>query len=499
VTKTKAGGAVLLNLLGNGIRIVFSFVAVLLAARWLGASDFGTVNIILGYTVFLQYLLALGFDHALTFYIPKCASTGQYSRANAFLRFSISASLLLALLIFIPAALWLPSISVRFSDPVFWAPFLVIGAQMELFALGNVTAGFLRGVKKFIPVIVKDQFLFPAGQLVFILVFVKFLDMGVMGYAWAYALASAVALIYLIPPTWATLCEWRASGAPPEAGAPYKEFLSFSVPVALMNTFEPLFVWTGIIVMGKFLSPGEIGVFSVAFRTAVLLHFFFKAVVPIFSPYLAEAHHAGNHAEFSSLYQTVNMWCLKWVLCVAFVLLALPAEILSVFGREYAAGVNVLLIMLPGLCFEGIFGGARMTLVMAGKNRVDVINYAAVIAFNVAATYLLVPRYGLAGGAAAISSMFVLLNLLRVAELGLMCGVWPFSVRQLKPLSFLAAVFLLLDLALRTPALTSKARIVVTMVIFSAGLVSCFWGDRGVFLSRLKRKAPAPSVPVEQV
>lgn len=498
MTKEKFGGTVFLNLVGNGVRIVFSFLGVLLAARWLGAHDFGNINLILGYTAFLQYLLALGFDHALTFYVPKYLAAGRARLAGGLFWFSVSASLALAVLVFLPSLALLPKLSGRFADPAFWAPFVIIGLQMELFAIGSVMTGFLRGVKKFVPVIVKDQFLFPAGQLLFIVVFVKFMEKGVMGYAAAYALASAAAMLYLLPPVLRTLREWRG-----QAGAAgrseYGDYLAFSFPVAVMNTLEPLFIWTGIIVMGKFLPPGDIGVFSVAFRTTVLLHFFFKAVVPIISPYLAEAHHAGKPDEFAALYQTVNMWCLKWVLCVAFVLLALPGEILAVFGREYAAGVNVLLIMLPGLCFEGIFGGARMTLVMAGKNRADVINYAVVIALNVAATWLLVPRYGLAGGAAAISAMFVLLNLLRVAEVALLCKAAPFSLKQAKPLLALAAVFTGLDFTLRAAPLTPAARIALTAVFFAVGLLACYWSDKDAFLSRLRRRqAPAaPAVPGE--
>jgi len=46
MTKHNLGSTVFLNLVGNRARIVFSFAGVMLAARFLGAHDFGTVNII---------------------------------------------------------------------------------------------------------------------------------------------------------------------------------------------------------------------------------------------------------------------------------------------------------------------------------------------------------------------------------------------------------------------------------------------------------------------
>ncbi len=60
-----------INMIGQGLRVSLSFLATVFVSRWLGASGFGEINLILGYTAYLAYFLTFGFDNSLPFYSSK--------------------------------------------------------------------------------------------------------------------------------------------------------------------------------------------------------------------------------------------------------------------------------------------------------------------------------------------------------------------------------------------------------------------------------------------
>ena len=92
-------------------------------------------------------------------------------------------------------------------------------------------------------------------------------------------------------------------------------------------------------------------------------------------------------------------------------------DIMQLVSKAYtgASGFIVWLLVPPFIsCAYGIAGSA---LIYAGHSRVTLVNSALVALLNTGISYALVPRYGMAGAAAATALATALIGILQVVEL----------------------------------------------------------------------------------
>lgn len=487
----EVAGTSFISMWGNGFRVVVSFFATVVMSRGFGAEGFGQISLILGYTIFLHYLLTAGFEHALTFYVPGYLTEKKFDLIAGLYKTSIVCSLFLAtILLTILSFVCGPLLSKQGMSGLL-IPTLILGWQMELGALGYIFSGLLKGFKRFRPVIIKDQLLFPGLHLIGVSTIVLWGKAeNIVYYTVAYLLTNLFCTSYAGYHSYRVVRQ-NLSVHPSGVFADKRQILSwigFSAPLGLTYLLENLHNWVSVILAGWLLSVGDVGRFTTSLRVATFAQFFLIAAGPIFSPYLAELFKLKKRGEFSNLYKDICYWSSKWSILFLFVMVFVGDYVLAVFGKEFGAAYYMLVILTVGSLFEGCLGSVRLSLIMAGHNKINIINFLLSIMLNIFLTFPMVETFSVLGVALANSLAMVFLNLLRAAEFYYLYRVTPFNLRQLRNLLILLGVMAVVCLLGLSQGWSGRMRLGLSVLIFTVGVVGVYWNDRHIFVGRFLRR-----------
>ena len=474
-----------INLFCYIFRIIVSFLTVVLASRWLGVEKYGEFNLLLSYTVYLSYLLPLGFDQSLPFFVSKVVVDENSHALKVFFQ-AIKIIFIFGCIILSIATIWIFDYY-HDSKKVLLVPMLLLTFQHFIFSIGSVGAAYLRGYKIFWPWILKEQLVAPLMQLVFLVVFVKLMDLGILGYSIAYALAitvSFIAVMYFFIP----FIRKQIKEKKKDLTVANKEMIRFSFPLGVMSSLQVLIVWTSITLAGNFLTSRDAGLIAVCMRLAVFVQFLFLVLKPIFTPYIAEFIRLQNHGEVKRLYQMVNYWSAKWSLLIIFGILMSSKLLLSFFGTDFIFAEMVLYWILPGFFISSLLGAACESLVMSGIAWFNASCYAVAILVNIALCYLLVKYYQLNGIAIAFSGSLAILNLLMSMRFYLNFKILPLEQRQTVNLIIMVVALWILGYSVKIFFDEGWQQIVVGLAIFFAGMMASFWRDRKLFVEPILNK-----------
>ena len=471
-------------------RVAASFLTIVLASRWLGVEKFGEFNLLLSYTVYLSYFLGLGFDQSLPYFVSKSVNEEKARPLSLFVKvieiisyFGISVLTVAAVFILI---FW----RVEDESRPLIAMFLIT-FQHFIFAIGNVCAAYLRGYKIFKPWILKEQVVTPAMLLILLVIFVKFLDLGILGYALAYALAITSAfcvVIYFLLP----FLKKQISQKSKQSMIGIKEMVKFSFPLGMMGSLEQLVIWTSIALTGHFLAVKDAGLITVSIRLAIFVRFLLASLRPIFSPYIAELLRTDQSKEVKKLYQMVNYWSTKWALLTVFLIAIASETLLRIFGVEFLNAQIALYLVLPGIFFDSVCGAALDGLTMGGINWFGALSYLVAIVVNILFSYLLVEQFQINGMAIALSLSFFILNFLRGTRFYVRFRILPVNRKHLINLFFMFITLLFLGYFIHTFFTGRWEKLTLGFLVFVAGLAIGFWKDGRFFmeyiLERLQKK-----------
>ncbi|WP_328822063.1 oligosaccharide flippase family protein [Pseudomonas lopnurensis] len=189
-------------------------------------------------------------------------------------------------------------------------------------------------------------------------------------------------------------------------------FLASLPDYTLISLASYLVQWVGILIIGGFVSAGELGVFSVAHRLALSLTFFLILCNSVLGPRLASLYSQGRMAELDRLVRNSTLCMLVVAIPVALLLICFPSYFLGLFGVDFQRGANLLVILVLGQLINIATGPVGLLLNMCGLQR-QVRNILIFSAFFTSLiTLLLVPRWGVTGAALATTIAVVLQNLL---------------------------------------------------------------------------------------
>jgi O-antigen/teichoic acid export membrane protein len=179
----------------------------------------------------------------------------------------------------------------------------------------------------------------------------------------------------------------------------YRLWLSVSTTMLVTPVFFFIVSETDVLALGFFREPAEVGIYNVARRLAEITQFAHAAVVALVLPRLAEAYGRREMGRFQACVDTMNLAALLPG-CIAIVLLVMLRQpLLSLFGPEFTAGQEVILIMCITRVVDMGLGPASEILMMSGRHVLASRINIAFSVFNIVLNLLLVPRYGMIGAA----------------------------------------------------------------------------------------------------
>jgi O-antigen/teichoic acid export membrane protein len=376
-----------------------TFVAQLLLARWMGASELGIYALAFSWCILLATLSTGGFRLASIRFIGE----GLIHEDPGYIQKFMLRSRQFVLIVGTTIAVVGSGVLIAFPstvDPAARPAFVVALLAVPIFAMLNLYAGFANALSRFplsfLPGNVFRPLLFLAGIVAFWLAGgAASAATAITIHLVALAIVMAVTVVY-------SESRFRSIVGETSATHDTRLWIRTALPLLIAALYVGYFPELMVIMVGAFVPSEELAVFHICFRVAMLISFGLYAVDSFTGPRITELLTSGDK---NALQEIVNLTTrLKfWGAAAAIVVLVLTGRwILGLFGDEFVYGYPVLLVLATSLLAQAAGGTVTRLISMSGHQdrTLYVFGTATVVAFVLVA--VLVPRFGLMGAAVAV-------------------------------------------------------------------------------------------------
>jgi len=396
----------------NAAGVGLAFLAQLLAARLLGAENYGIYAYVIAWITVLGLLATLGFEPAILRFAAVYQSSGDLGRLQGAVRYAESRVLATGVAIAFAGILVAVLLSFRGSqDPALLHSFMIGAAAVPCLALLRVRSSVLRAFGRIAFSLLPDKAA-REGTIIVVL--------GLLGVAFSAPLSAPSATTAFLIGALVGLglaARWirqtRPEGLDAVAAQTDERSLWLRTALPLLLVIGSQFVMTrvDVLLLGWLVDTTSAGIFNVASLLAQLVVFPLMAIHALFHPTIATLHHQKEHDRLQELTTTTALWSLLagFALCVP--LFVLGGQILALFGPEFAMGTPVLRILLTAHVAASAAGSIVALITMTGNERLASVMMTVVLAIKIVAGLVFIPRFGLLGAAIVDAASIVAWNL----------------------------------------------------------------------------------------
>lgn len=388
---------------------VLTFATQVLLARILGVEGYGFFAYATSWMLLLSIPAQLGLRESLIRFIPEYEVTHQPGYIRGILGFAMKATFSAALLIaglFALVLFWRPDFWPKEQIMVLW----VMLAVLPIFTLNQIRESSLRAFRRVALAFAPEHIIRPivlCGLCVLIFFFYKELPAW---QAWLCNLG-AFGLAFVFGSWWLLQSLPReVRSAPPQKDL--KQWLVISLPMFMMSGMNVVMNQSGVVLLGFFAPPAEVGVYAVCARIVILINFALISVNAIAGPMIAKLFHAGQKQELQKML-TLAARGIFAITFLAAVLLGLFGKyVLHLFGPEFVQGYGPLLILMLGQIVNALAGSVALIMNMTGHQNSAAKILGLSVLVNLSANLVLIPGYGVYGAAIATALSLAIWNLL---------------------------------------------------------------------------------------
>ncbi len=426
----------LLNLVGAVASGLLNFVLVVIVTRGLGAAGAGAFFVAIALFSLVSKTLELGADTGLVRTIARYRALDKLQDIRPTLVVAlvpvVACGTVAAVLVFVNAH-DLAALFAKGSEPSEVAPMLrILASFLPIASAYTVVLAATRGFGTMVPTVLVDRIGKPSLQPLLVLV-VVLTGLGtsavVMAWAGPIGLGFVLALLWL-----AILVRRIDRSAAGTAVAPRgwrdlaARFWRFTAPRGLAGFFQVAIVWIDTLLIGALRSSREAGIYAAATRYTLIGTFALTAVIQVMGPKMSELIARRDHDASMSVYQVSTAWLVLMTWPVNFAIVLFTPVLVSLFGREFAAGDTPLMILGFAMFVATAVGPVDVVLLMAGKSSWNLFNTMVALVLNVGLNLLLIPPLGITGAAIAWAVSIVSNNLLPLIQTWSTLRLHPFGV-----------------------------------------------------------------------
>lgn len=398
--------------LGMTISTITFFLYKILAARYLGPSDYGLMTLgIIILNIATIFGLA-GIHHSIGKFVNHYFAQKDNSKIKGLLVSSFSITISLS--IFIAALVYF------FSSSISIKLFGMSGLNRVLFAFSiaipfsavtQLLKYYFYAFKQPQFAIISESLFEKTVNLVFLILAIM-LSANVYAISWGYAaslIISSIAGFYLFS-------KQLTNFTKKELNAKYemKNMLSFSTPLMVTGIVSVAIAWTDIILIGIFKSQADVGIYNAAYIIASSLMIFWLSFGDIFYPIISELYSKKLTSTIRKTFETATRWVFALTVPIFVVVVLNSARIVSiVFGSAYARASIPLTIIIVGYFFTTIFGLAEHGLRTFQRTKFLGVWSTMGFLVNILLNMALIPLYGIIGAAIATTITLLTLNFVK--------------------------------------------------------------------------------------
>lgn len=410
-------------LLAFSIRVAGAALAYLsqaVLARWMDGFEYGVFVFVWVWVLILGGLAPLGLSTIAIRFVPEYRETGRLDALRGLL-FGARAFAFGAATLIMVAGLAALHIFGDWLTGYYWLPAFLILFCLPVYALVDVQDGMSRGFAwidiALSPTYIARPLLLLGAMLGASLAGLPLTAVTAAGCAvfayWACGLIQTLLLERRIA---------RTVPAGPHA-YDFRLWIRTALPLVLVLGFELLLQNTDILVLSRYLEPGDVAIYFAALKTIGLVSFVHFAVGTAVANRFSAHNARGDNEGLALAVREAVRWTFWPSLAGAVLLLALGKPLLWLFGPGFTGGYPVMFILAAGYLVRAAMGPAEFLLNMLGEqNRCAAVLSLSALA-NLALNFALIPLYGIYGAAIAtaisVGAAAVALFLLARLRLGL--------------------------------------------------------------------------------
>lgn len=390
----KLGANISGMLLSQAASTLLALAQSILIARALGPTGNGIYTLAVLLPTLLSTLLNLGIATANSYYLASGAVS-----ARAALRASTVLSAFLSLfgcIVGIPLIVFYsPQLFNGVDKPyLFW---MLVVFPIALIQMSQVSV--LLGLQKFRPynIVNVATSVLNTALAAFLLYALRW---NVVGALTAYAATQVFGLLltlYYLAPYVPSVEGYRK-----EAKAYAPKCISYGYKAHLGNIVAFLNYRIDVFLVGFYLGPGPVGIYALAVLMAERLWILSYAASSVILPRISELN------KDADVQKQVTPIVGRWVLfatvgiSVLVVLFGHPL-LLLMYGPKFIYAYTVMLWLLPGVILISLSRVLGNDIAARGRVDINLYSAIAVMVVNLVACVILIPRYGLIGGALSTS------------------------------------------------------------------------------------------------
>ena len=410
------------------IRVIAAALAYLsnvLFARWMGTFEFGVFVYVWTWVLLIGQALDLGLSTAAQRFIPEYRERGLIDLLRGYISHSRWIAVGVAILV---AALCagLVHLLTPHLDSYNVIPLYIACIALPAYALANVQDGIARSYDwvglGIVPTYIVRQLL--------LTVFMAGAYFGGLPVNAVTAMVLSVAAIWGPALLQMFVLNRRLSTRvePGPKAHDVKLWISTALPILLAEGFYLLLTHADLLMLQQFRSPEDVAIYYAAVKTLALVAFIYFSIAATTAHRVAAYHAAGDREGLANFMRKAIALTFWPSVVATIVLLAFGKPILSLFGPQFTEGYHLMFILAVGLLARAAIGPMERFLNVIGKQGINALIYGGAFAVNIVLCLVLIPPFGAAGAAIAISTALIVetiaLVVLLKKQMGLDIFVW---------------------------------------------------------------------------
>ena len=404
-----------------GLRVAFvalSFLTSVILARWLGKSGFGVYTYAMTWPLLLGIPATLGFNDLLVREVAIYSSQSAWGLMRGLLQWANAIVLIVSSLIALVTIVIFWNLE-QVGEPGLLPSLCLAMISLPIVSLTSLRLATMQGLHRVVLGQMPEDLLSP---LIFIILTISsywFLRNQENITVWVVGLklialgTTFVVGVVLL----ARVLPQEVKQAKPE----YKilTWLKDSLPFILLGGLMLINSRIDMLMLGALKGAGAVGVYAVASRVTSLIVFGLGILNNVLSPTFATLYAEGKREELQKLVTHSTRLISLFALVMTLGLITLRYWVLQLFGAEFIQGQTALIILSIGYLVNALTGSVGILLNMTRHTKFIAATMAFAASLNVCLNWLLIPKWGVNGAAAATTIAMIAGSVI--------CAVW---VRQ---------------------------------------------------------------------
>jgi O-antigen/teichoic acid export membrane protein len=475
-----------LNLAGAAVAAAATLGVTVLVARAFTRPVAGAFFTATSLFLIVEMGASLGAYTGLVYFIPRLRATGDDGRIRTMLRravvpvtlTSIAAAALLLIFAEPLARAMLAGHQASGASPANVANAVrALAAALPFAALLDTLLGATRGYRDMRPTVALDRVCRSVLQLLAVIV------AGLLGAAALLAPLWALAYIPAAVAAWIWLRHIRRRSlatavrrrrAPRSSDSNPDRFWVYTVPRALALGAQQILQRLDIILVAVLRGPVAAAIYTAATRFLVVGQLGNQAISMAAQPQLSRLFGLNDRLAARAVYQTTTAWLVLLTWPLYLLAISFGPAVLTIFGRDYGAGSDVLVILGATMLLASACGQVDVVLTSTGRSALSLANGLIALTVNVGVDVALIPRYGITGAAIGWAAAIAASNLIPLAQVARVVRIHPFGVATIMACALTALSFGALPALVRTVfgggTGAQIAAVAVGCVVLAAGL-----------------------------